>query len=259
MNRHETTWRRRGIHALAALASACALVPGLAHAQGGAAPAAIAPNSVLLFPVAVNLPDAPAADAAGKTPALSPVAKQTQDIVTDAIRKQLARSGISVTVYSRRLPSIQRAVTEASLRTEDANAGPGDDPRKARKLADIVGATEFITATVDDLKFDVASRTASFNLSVFRNATADGAALGTAAAPGKAVAPADVAGSLQQGSAVAHAADDAAAQAVQGLYPRAAPENHADSIKAAASPAHKDRLLLPLIAIIAVIIAVARK
>jgi hypothetical protein len=125
-----------------------------------------------------------------------------------------------VVVYNLRLPSIQRAVSEGTIKSDVAAGGPGDDPRVARQLAETAGATEYLTAAIDDYRYDPATRTASFNLSVFRNATGDAAPIDTAAVPGRGVAPADVAASRQEGSAAARAAEAAAEQAVQGLFPR---------------------------------------
>jgi hypothetical protein len=187
----------------------------------------------------------------------SAAVRQVQEAVTDALRKQLSRAGVGVVVYDRRLPSIQRAVSEggtAGLRAEDAAAGPGDDPRRAQRLADIVGASEYITATIDDYRYDSATRTATFNLSVFRNTTSDAAPLGTAAAPAQGVAPADVSPSRQEGSASARAAETAAEQAVQSLFPRAAalPMTATTSVERPGASVNRrtDRAILPAIGIL---------
>lgn len=239
-------WKMGAVLVLGVCVSASARA---AQIPGGAS---AAPTSVLLFPVAVGGGEggaaAPPAGAEGTPPAAAPAmpndsVRQAQEIVTDAIRKYLARSGVSVILYDRRLPSIQRAVAEGTLRPDDVS-GPGDDPRKAQRLADITGADEYITATLDNYKFDAASRTATFNLSLFRNTTAEGAALGTSAAAGRAVAPADVAAPRQEGSAIARAAEEAANQAVQGLFPRApAPP----ATRSPARSGSRDRLLIPLV------------
>lgn len=246
----ETTRRRPGIRGLALLlAPSLLMLPKIAAAQTPG----VAPPSVLLFPATLSAgtgegapsparpapADSPAAvpvpgedarpdgEGATRTPgdgevagsSLSPVERQTQEIVTEALRNQLRARGVNVVVYDKRLPSIQRAVAENTLNINDA-AGPGNDERTARRLAEIAGASEFVTATIDDYNFDTATRTATFNLSVFRISTADGSTLGTSAAPGKGVAPADVATSRQHGSATSRAAAAAADQAVQNLFPR---------------------------------------
>ena len=167
----------------------------------------VMPQGVLLFPAVVN----------GATGATQ---KEAQEIVTEALRKYLTQAGVGITVYSTRLPSVERAIkTDTSLKQDDA-AGPGDDTRKAQRLADLVGANEYITVSVDDYKYDATSRTATFNLSVFRNATSDAAPLGTAAQGSQGVAPVDVSASRQQGSAVARAAETAAQQVTDALFPR---------------------------------------
>ena len=180
------------------------------------------PRSVLLFPAVVEA-QAPEGAAAATTAEPPRAIRQIQESVTDSLRKHLARNGVTATVYNRRLPSIQRAVTEGSLTADVANTGLRDtaDNARAQRLADIIGANSFITATIDSYKYDAATRTVTFNLSVSHVATGEGNTLGTAAAPGKGEAPADVAGSLQEGSAGARSAEAAAELAVQGLFPRA--------------------------------------
>lgn len=170
--------------------------------------------SVLLYPAYVaGADDKPLAEVPAG-------ARQAQEAATEAVRKYLARSGVSVVVYDRRLPSVQRAVSEGTIKAEAAAAGPRDDERNAQQLAEIVGASEYITTTVQDYKFDPATRTATFNLSLYRKMASDASPTGTAAAPANGVAPADVAAPRQEGSATARAAEAAADQAVQGLYPR---------------------------------------
>lgn len=228
MNHTETNHRRRWAAGLALVISALALTPTATFAQAKEGPSV--PMSVILFPAVVSTAD-------GAAPAEpTPAARTAQESVTDSLRRSLTRSGVGVIVYNRRLPSIQRAVSEGVLRAEDAAAGPGDDPRKAQRLAEIIGATDFITATIDDYKWDSAARMATFNVSVFRNAASDGSPLGTAAAPGKGEAPADVAPSRQEGSATARAADAAAEQAVQGLFPRAPEPAPGEQEKKASMP-----------------------
>jgi hypothetical protein len=176
------------------------------------------PASVLLFPPVVTGADGAELDAT-KTPQV----KETQDIVTDAIRTLLTKGGVGVVVYSNRLPSVQRAVAEGqNLKAEVAAKGPGSDPRVAQQLASIIGASEFITASVDNYQFDPATRRATFNLSVTRN-DANGRAIASFADKAVGEAPADVAPSLQEGSAVARAAQVIAEQAVLAIYPQTAP------------------------------------
>lgn len=198
----------------------------MAWAQQGSSGVGSQPRSVLLFPaVAGGAPEGAAATATEPPRAI----REIQESVTDALRKHLARSGIMATVYNRRLPSIQRAVAEGTLTADVANTGLRDtaDNARAQRLGEIIGANSFITVTIDDYRYDAATRTVSFNLSVSHIATGEGGTLGTAAAPGRGEAPADVAGSLQEGSAGARAAESAAQQAVQGLFPRAPEANPA--------------------------------
>lgn len=198
---------RQWIMAAAAVLVTAAAVNAPARAQDKRM-MPVRPQGVLLFPATVN----------GTTDAAQ--IRDARTLVTDALRKYLTRAGVGVTVYSSRLPSIERAVrTDASVKKEDAESGPGDDELKAQRLAEVVGAVEFIVVNVEDYKFDSATRTATFNLSLVRRATSDRAPLGTAAQGAQGVAPIDVATSRQQGSAVARAAEFGAEQVVEALFP----------------------------------------
>jgi len=223
--------------AVVAAGSTLLMPPGTAAAQTrGQGMSNTAPRAVLLFPAVMGGDEGAAPAAAGTSAAAAgtrtgPNASmvQLQEAVTDAVRKNLIRSGVSVTVYNKRLPSIQRAVSETSLPKAQADEGLRDstDSARAQKLADLVGATSYIIPTIDDYKYDPATRTATFNLSATHIATTGGSSLGVAAEPGKAEAPADVANSLQEGSASARAAEAAAERVVAGLFPAppAAPES----------------------------------
>lgn len=172
------------------------------------------PTSVLLFPATVT--------GDGGAALTTPGAREVRDIVTDALRKYLTKGGVGVVVYSNQLASIQRSVNEGTIKKNDAANGPGDDPRKAQQLADTVGATEFITASIENYKYDAQNRRATFNLNLFRNA-ADGAPLGTTAEKAVGDSPADVSAPRQEGSAAARAAEVVAEQVVLGIYPQSTP------------------------------------
>jgi hypothetical protein len=178
------------------------VAPRAAHAQA-------VPGSVLVFPAYV--------DGAANNPS----AKLAQKLVTDAVRKYIGRLGLGVVVYDKSLPSVQRAVqeNEKGLKAENAAAGPGDDPRMARTLAEVSGASEYVVTIIDDYKYDSKTQTATFNLSLTRSTTADGAAVNTVANKQSGVAPSDVAPSRQEGSAIVRAADSGAEQGVAQLYP----------------------------------------
>jgi hypothetical protein len=180
-------------------------------------PAAL-PTSVLLFPATVGSDAAGDAAATATTAAMTPAQQKTSAIVTDAVRSFMERGKVGVVVYSRRLPSIQRAVAEG-VKPEDAAAGPGDDPRKAQRFAEIAGANEYLTETIDNYKYDPATRTATFDLSLTRFA-ADGTGLGASAQKAIGTAPAEVLGSHQEAYAVSEAARVVAEQSVEGVYPQ---------------------------------------
>ncbi|MGC4046878.1 MAG: hypothetical protein QM758_24040 [Armatimonas sp.] len=175
----------------------------------GTAAFAQAPNSVLVFPAYV--------DGAANNPS----AKLASKLVTDEIRRSISKYGIGVVIYDKSLPSVQRAVqeNEKGIKADDAAAGPGDDPRKARNLAEVAGAAEYIVAIIDDYKYDSKTRTATFNLSLTRSTTADGTAINTVANKQTGVATSDVAPSRQEGSAIVTAAKTGADQGVSQLYP----------------------------------------
>ena len=187
------------------------------------------PRDVLIFPANISTGSGDSAAAAQ----LTPTQKQAQDIVTNAFREYLSRAEIGVVVYNKRLPSVQRAVSEG-LKAEDAAAGPGDDDRKALRFAQVVGAAEYVTLDVTNYKYDPATRTASFNVNVFRNSVEDdGAPLATIAKPASAAAPADVAVPRQEGSALARAAAQVAEETFQDLYPQVASLKAAKEAEAA--------------------------
>jgi len=194
------------------------------------------PGSVLLFPPLIT-----GADGAVLDPTKTPQAKETQDIVTDAVRKYLGKGGVGVVTYSNRLPSIQRAVAEGqNLKAEVAAKGPGDDPRVAQQIASIAGASEYITASVDNYQYDAATHRATFNLSLTRN-DANGRAIASFAEKAVGEAPGDVAPSFQEGSAIARAAEVVAEQGIRTLYPQSAA-----LLNPPAKPASKKKSKSPL-------------
>src|SRR4051812_9806498 len=65
------------------------------------------PRDVLIFPANISTGSGDTTPAAQQTNAQ----KQAQEIVTNAFREHLSRADIGVLVYSRRLPSVQRAVS----------------------------------------------------------------------------------------------------------------------------------------------------
>jgi hypothetical protein len=205
-----------GIGAVAAAGSPAAVRAAAAAAQsrGAAAPVAAVPSNVLVFPAEV--PGANATGTAANEPAARS-ARDVQEIVTDAVRSKMSRAGVGLFVYSRRLPSVQRAVAEG-LKAEEA-AGPGDDDARARRLAEIVGATEFVVLSVENYRYDPATRTATFSRSALRRSAEDGAPLGTVSESATGVSPEDIAAPRQEGAAVARAADVVAEQVVGGLFP----------------------------------------
>jgi hypothetical protein len=220
-------------------------------------PAPVLPSSVLLFPAVIPGDEGAAAPAAaGAAQSAGPTANTArpvaEGIITDAVRRFLNRGGVGVVVYNRRLAAMERAVAEG-LRPEEALRGPGDDPRKARQFAEILGANEYLTVLIDDYKYDPASRTATFNLSVARNA-ADGTSLGATAQKAVGTAPADIPASRREAYAVSSAADVVAQQTVESIYPGAAIR-----INPPKQPEKKRRrgvgnLLIPAIAVGAAII-----
>jgi hypothetical protein len=191
-------------------------------------------DNIVLFPAYLG------ADATSES------ARSTQKIVTDALRTAFIKVGVGVVVYRKNLPSVQRAVQESErgIKEEDATKGPGDDGRKARALAEVIGAAEYITVFVDDYKYDPATRTASFNLSLSRYASGSDAAIASIANPQRGEAPVDVAPARQEGSAVARAAVVGAEQAVAALFPQATMARDAKPAKPRKTTL--ERLALPI-------------
>jgi hypothetical protein len=196
------TVARRGLLMLVAAGAILPCMAGRAMAQEA--------NSVVLFPAVVS------SDGSS--------AKLAREIVTDAVKRFLTKSGAGVTVYNKRMPSIVRALNEnEKMFTEkDIEAGPGDDNRKSQRYAEVIGANEYVTVFVDDYKFDAATRVAKFNLSVSRYNTATGSALGTYAKMQQGLAPADVAKPNQEGSAAARGAEVGSEEAIRALFPQPA-------------------------------------
>lgn len=148
-------------------------------------------------------------------------AKLVSEVVTDALRSRLKTLGTSVVIYSPKLASIQRARDEQQIRKEDAEAGPLDDRRKAQRMAEIVGASEYISVFVDGYTFKSDSRSASFNLNINRYLTNDGSPVGTFTKSQAGMAASGVSVPRQEGSAVARAMEVGGEQGVGDLYPAA--------------------------------------
>lgn len=161
------------------------------------------PSNVLLFPAV-----------AGQASRCSATAG---DIITEAIQRRLRTQGAGVFPYSRSLPAVQRAVNEG-LKAEDV-AGPWDEAGKGQRIAEMVGASEYITILVDDYKWDPQTRTVNFTISLLRNDACDGAPLGTVSEKGVGQAPETLLVSCQEASAVSSAAEVVAEQVVNALLP----------------------------------------
>lgn len=192
--------RDRGLLILTATLALLPMTASRSMAQDG-------PNTVLLFPAVVT--------GAGSS------AKLAEEVVTDAVKKYLNKAGVNVVLYSKRLPSIQRASAENEkmFSEKDIDAGPGDEPRKLQRYAEVVGATEYVTVFVDSYTFDSATRTAKFNLALSRYNTATGTSTGTYGKVQQGTAPADIAKPRQEGSGAARAAEVGADEGVRSLYP----------------------------------------
>ncbi|MFY7951366.1 MAG: hypothetical protein ACOVT5_02555 [Armatimonadaceae bacterium] len=165
-------------------------------------------GSVLIFPAVVEGVEGDSA-------------RLVSEVVTDALRSRLKTLGTSVVIYSPKLSSIQRAREEQQIRKEDVEAGPLDDRRKAQRMAEIVGASEYISVFVDGYTFKSDSRSASFNLNINRYLTTDGSPVGTFTKAQAGMSPAGVAVPRQEGSAIARAMEIGGEQGIGELYPAA--------------------------------------
>ena len=193
------------------LAVAALLVPVTAFAQQTAAPVTPPPSNLVMFPPML----------AGGTPdskgVVNKSAQNAQLVITEALKMRLGMAGVGAFVYSKRLPTVQRAVAESQIKAEAA-ANPADDERVAQRIADLIGADEYVIVDVPDYKYDDATKTVTFTVSLIRKSV-DGTQLGTVAEKAVGIAPADVAPNRQEGSAVARAAETVAEQTVNALFP----------------------------------------
>ncbi|MBC7808275.1 MAG: hypothetical protein H7145_19250 [Akkermansiaceae bacterium] len=195
------------------LALAAFALPLAATAQNTktTSPVAAPPSNIVMFP-----PMLEGANPDGKGE-VNKSARNAQTLITDALKSRLTMAGVGAFVYSRRLPTVQRAVAESLIKAENA-ANPTDDERVAQRVAEVMGADEYVIVDVPDYKYDAATRTATFTVSLIRKAV-DGTQLGTVAEKAIGVAPEDVAANRQEGSAVARAAETVAEQTVNALFP----------------------------------------
>lgn len=195
------------------VAAAAFALPTAATAQSNktVSPVTAPPSNIVMFP-----PMLEGANPDGKGE-VNKAARNAQTLITDALKNRLTMSGVGAFVYSRRLPTVQRAVAESLIKAENA-ANPTDDERIAQRVAELMGADEYVIVDVPDYKYDSATRTATFTVSLIRKAV-DGTQLGTVAEKAIGVAPEDVAANRQEGSAVARAAETVAEQTVNALFP----------------------------------------
>ncbi len=194
------------------LVAACLLpVSVFAQSVKEAASVAAPPSNLIVFPPIIE----------GATPdskgVVNKSARNAQEIITDAIRLRMKMAGVGAFVYSKRLPTVQRAVNENLIKAENA-ANPADDERIAQRIAELIGADEYIIVDVPDYKYDETTKTATFTVSLIRK-TVDGTQLGTVAEKAVGTAPADIAPNRQEGSAVARAAETVAEQTVASIFP----------------------------------------
>ncbi len=198
------------------LALAAFALPLAATAQknmSATSPVTQLPSNIVMFP-----PMLEGANANGKA-TVNKSALNAQMIITDALKNRLTKAGVGAFVYSKRLPTVQRAVAENLLKAENA-ADPtgGDDPRVSQNVAELMGADEYVIVDVPDYKYDATTRTATFTVSLIRKSV-DGTQLGTVAEKAVGVAPEDVAANRQEGSAVARAAETVSEQTISALFP----------------------------------------
>jgi hypothetical protein len=178
------------------------------------ASAQTAPKDILLFPASVTTADD--VKATGKA------ATDVQEIMTDATRGYLRRTlGAGVVVYTKRLPSVQRALAEGG-RADDLT-DPGDNPGKTQKLAEMTGATEYLVLSVTDYKYDAATHKASFAVTAYRNRTLGNVPISTAAKTVSGVSATGAPANMLEESAIARAADSAVEQVIRTVYPAPPP------------------------------------
>ncbi len=205
------TMNRPTLFAALALA-AFALSPAtFAQKNPTMSPVTAPPSNIVMFPPML---EGATPDSKGE---VNKAARNAQTLITDALKSRLTTAGVGAFIYSRRLPTVQRAVAESLIKAENA-ANPTEDERVAQRVAELMGADEYVIVDVPDYKYDAATRTATFTVSLIRKAV-DGTQLGTVAEKAIGIAPEDVALNRQEGSAVARAAETVAEQTVTALFP----------------------------------------
>lgn len=230
------------------LAVAACVAPASAQEMRMAGNPEKLPGSVLLFPPTIN-------DANGKPAELTPQIKETQQIVSEELARFMNKGGLGVVPYRGvQSPSVVRALQETQgLKAEEVTKGPFDDPRIAKRLAQVMNAQEYVTATIDDYVYDAKTHRATFNLSVTRNA-ADGTSLGSFAQKAVGEAPGDISLSLMQGSATARGAAFVSEQAVKTLYPDTAMILNPPPVIKKPKPKSKLPWLIPAAAVVGLLI-----
>ncbi|MBC8134503.1 MAG: hypothetical protein H8F28_01280 [Fibrella sp.] len=202
---------RLKLFSVLALAAFALPLAATAQKNNTTSPVAAPPSNIVMFPPML---EGATPDSKGE---VNKSARNAQMLITDALKNRLTMAGVGAFIYSRRLPTVQRAVAESLIKAENA-ANPTDDERVAQRVAELMGADEYVIVDVPDYKYDVATRTATFTVSLIRKSV-DGTQLGTVAEKAVGVAPEDVAANRQEGSAVARAAETVSEQTVNALFP----------------------------------------
>ena len=151
--------------------------------------------------------------------ASSPIETLSQDIA-NSIQSRIGLTGAYRTIlYSERLPSVQRAVAEATLKKEDLKGPFGVEKAQidgARKVAREVAADLVLIGSIDDVKVDAQKKTAQIAYEVMIVSVRTGESTMTLSGIGE--APAETQ-STSEMDLIAQAAGDAVSKIVKGIAP----------------------------------------
>lgn len=212
------------------------LAPAAGLARGRQKPAAVPPKTLVVFPF--------------EDVAKSPLETLSNDL-PQGIQSGLSTAGAyRAFAFSERLPSVQRAVLETTLRKEDLKGPFGieaDQLANALKVTREMAADMMLVGTIDDVKCDPATKKAQVTLTAVVADGRTGEAAKTVAVTGETPASTK---SSNANDLIAQAAGDAVTKIVKEIAPQQATATTQAVAPRRASGIRK--LILPLLIGVAV-------
>ena len=219
----------------ALVVAAVYLAPAAGVARGGQKPAAVPLKTLVVFPF--------------EDVAKSPLETLSNDL-PQGIQSGLSTAGAyRAFAFSERLPSVQRAVLETTLRKEDLKGPFGieaDQLANALKVTREMAADMMLVGTIDDVKCDPATKKAQVTLTAVVADGRTGEAAKTVAVTGE--TPANTKSS-NANDLIAQAAGDAVTKIVKEIAPQQVAPPKAAAPKRASGIR---KLILPLLIGVAV-------